>query len=90
MNYYGYKLHEIKGLTHKEFSSLSEAMERNEAKERLLDLEIAIAPKMKPEDRENVRRRYYKLAFPESFNEKNVAKNLGDLTAKIREALGGK
>jgi len=68
---------------------LSEAMEQNMARERLADLEIAIAPKMSQQDREKVRRRLYKAAHPENFKKQNVARSLNDLVAKLRGGLGG-
>ena len=89
MHYYGYKLKEIKQLSHKQFIMLSEAMEQNMARERLADLEIAIAPKMSQQDREKVRKRLYKAAHPENFKKQNVARSLNDLVAKLRGGLGG-
>lgn len=66
------------------------AMEQNLARERLLDFEISIVPKMRDTDREKVRKRLYKQAYPENFKKENVAKNLSDLVAKLRGGLSGK
>jgi hypothetical protein len=65
-------------------------MEQNLARERLQDFEISIVPKMSQIDREKVRKRLYKQAYPENFKKENVAKNLNDLVAKLRTGLNGK
>ena len=89
MRYYGYKLEEIRQLTYKHYMMLSEAMERNIARDRLQDFEIAIVPKMSETDREKVRKRLYKQAYPENFKKQNVARNLNDLVAKLRNGING-
>lgn len=59
------------------------------ARERLLDFEISIVPKMNQKDREKVRKRYFKSGYPENFKEKHVAKNLDQLVNMLRSGLGG-
>ncbi len=68
---------------------LSAAMEQNMARERLLDFENSIVPKMSQQDREKVRKRIYKQAYPNNFKKENVAKNLNQLVAKLQGGLGG-
>lgn len=90
MHYYGYKLKEIRQLSYKQYIMLAEAMDRNIARDRLQDFEISIVPKMSDTDREKVRKRLYKQAYPENFKKQNVAKNLNSLVAKLRSGLSGK
>ena len=72
----------------KDYSTLAKAMNRVKAKERLHTFELNCVPKMAPNDREKVRKKLYKEAYPENFKKTNVAKNLNSLVAKIRSGLG--
>lgn len=79
MNYYGYKYHEVINLDIRLYDYLSRAMYVNEGREALKRLEFSTYPKLKEEGRKKVHRRYYKQAFPQNFEKKNVVK-LGDLS----------
>lgn len=84
MNYYNYKHNEIKDIPTRTLLNLIKAMHINQARDSLQDLESSQYPKMKLEDKRKVHRRNSKVAFPNSFTNKNIVK-LGD----INKALGG-
>lgn len=65
-------------------------MRQLKARDWLQDFELNCVPKYAPKDREKVRKRLYKQAYPENFRKENVAKNLNDLVAKLRGGLNGK
>lgn len=64
-------------------------MRRVKARDWLQTFELNCVPKMSEQNREKVRKRLYKQAYPENFRKENVAKNLNDLVNKLRSGLGG-
>ena len=64
-------------------------MNRLKARDWLQTFELNCVPKMNEKDREKVRKRLYKQAYPDSFKKQNVAKTLTDLVAKLRGGLNG-
>jgi hypothetical protein len=65
-------------------------MKQLKARDWLQDFELHCVSKYTVKDREKVRKRLYKQAYPENFRKENVAKNLNDLVAKLRGGLNGK
>lgn len=72
------------------YAKLVQAMSRVKAREWLQIFELNCVPKMSQTDREKVRKRLYKQAYPENFKKENVAKNLNDLVSKLKGGLSGK
>lgn len=90
MRFYSYSLEDALSLDWDNYLKLVKAMGRIKAKDWLQTFELNCVPKMDKKDREKVRKRLYKQAYPENFKKENVAKNLSELAAKIRGSLGGK
>ena len=79
MNYYGYKLHEVKSLKINEYNTLAKLMYINEARDTLKGFDVAVFPKLNDDKRKSEYKKHSKIAYPQNFEVKNVVK-LGDLT----------
>tara|TARA_R110000787_G_scaffold155577_3_gene269302 strand:- start:2389 stop:2628 length:240 start_codon:yes stop_codon:yes gene_type:complete len=64
------------------YNTLARLMRINEARDTLRDFNISIYPKLKDDARNNLHRKYSKVAYPASFEIKNVVR-LGDLKKVI-------
>lgn len=89
MHFYNYSMEEVLELEFVHYLKLVQAMNRVKARDWLQMFELNCVPKMSQSDREKVRKRLYKQAYPENFRKQNVAKNLSDLVSKLRGKLNG-
>ncbi len=88
VGYYGYTAEEAQNLPHSHYITLVHAMRQVKAREWLQVFELNIVPKMNQSDRDKVRRRLYKQAYPERFDRQNVASNLNQLVEMLRKGNG--
>lgn len=89
MHFYSYSLEDAINMDFVTYAGLVQAMSRVKARDWLQTFELNCVPKMKQPDREKVRKRLYKQAYPERFKKKNVARNLKDLVRKLTGGLSG-
>jgi hypothetical protein len=90
MSFYNYTKEQALNMKFNDYKKLVISMRQLKAREWLQIFELNCVPKMEQKDREKVRKRLYKQAYPENFKKENVARNLNDLVAKLRGGLSGK
>jgi len=82
MRYYGYKLNEVMDLDVCKYNTLVRLMYINEARDTLKMHEATHYPTLTKDSKENIKRKYHKIAHPSSFEVKNVVR-LGDISKAI-------
>ena len=84
MHYYHYRLDEVMNMTVIDYNRLAELMYLNEARDTLRKYDVASYPKLKGDVRNERFRKVSKIAYPVSFEKKDIVK-LSD----INRALNG-
>ena len=83
MNYYSYKLEDVLEMESADYNTLTRLMLMNEARDKLSAFEANVYSKLKDDKRKEVFKRYYKIAYPQNFEVKNVVK-LSDLNRVLK------